>query len=70
MRKTNLIYVFSIVSFAAVIAFASCASTKNISWKVGENDSADQEEMPFPFGDDVSARFTGTVYFNNMIQKD
>ena len=26
--------------------------------------------MPFPFGDDVSARFTGTVYFKNMIQKD
>lgn len=72
MRKSiSLLSILQVaLSAAAVLIFASCASAKNISWKVGENDSASKEEMPFAFGDDVSARFTGTVYFNNLIQKD
>lgn len=66
--------IFMLVLFAgAAVVFSSCSSAKNIAAKTVQNqakDSFSREEMPFPFGDDVSARFTGTVYFKNMIQKD
>ena len=66
--------VFMSVLFAGAAVFlSSCSSVKKSAAKTSQNqikDSFSREEMPFPFGDDVSARFTGTVYLKNMIQKD
>lgn len=71
MKKSeNFMAVFML---SAAVVFSSCSSARNIVAKAVQNqakDSFSREEMPFPFGDDVSARFTGTVYFKNMIQKD
>lgn len=67
MKKT----IFALVCTLAAFSLASCKNSKKVTGNANSaKDSFTKEEMPFPFGDDVSARFTGTVYFNNLIQKD
>lgn len=67
--------VFALLALAAILLATSCQSTKTSAKKTtknaeGEKDFATKEDLKFAFGNDVSARFTGTVYFNNLIQKD
>ncbi len=70
MKKT----IFTLACIFAAISLASCKNAKKVQAAASESanakDSFTKEEMPFEFGNDVSARFTGTVYFNNLIQKD
>ena len=37
---------------------------------ISEKDNDSRKDITFPLGEDVSARFEGTVYFNNLIQKE
>lgn len=72
MKRSKLLTTVFLLSTAAFLA-VSCLNTGNVksnATQKAQKDSFTREEMPFPFGDDVSARFTGTVYFKNMIQKD
>lgn len=61
-------------AFAGILAvsLAACSSTKNVA-KTGVSSGGkitSKNDLTFPLGDDVSARFFGTVYFKNLIQKD
>ncbi len=63
--------------FAGILALllAACSSTKNVAkTDVSSGGSGgkitSKNDLTFPLGDDVSARFFGTVYFKNLIQKD
>ena len=67
--------VFALSALAVILLATSCERTKTSSKKTtalaeGTKDFATKEDLKFAFGNDVSARFTGTVYFNNLIQKD
>ena len=62
------------VAFAGILAFSlvACSSTKNVT-KADVSSGGkitSKNDLTFPLGDDVSARFFGTVYFKNLIQKD
>lgn len=61
-------------AFAGILGFslAACSSTKNVA-KTDVSSGGkitSKNGLTFPLGDDVSARFFGTVYFKNLIQKD
>lgn len=72
MKKHSL---FALVALLAIFMSTSCESTKTsaknfVALAEGTKDFATKEDLHFDFGDDISARFTGTVYFKNLIQKD
>lgn len=71
----NLNSLLSLFAIPAILMVSSCESTKLASKNApaaaeGTKDFATREDLTFPIGDDVSARFTGTVYFKNLIQKE
>ncbi len=67
--------VFALFALATILLATSCQTTKGTlknqkALAEGTKDFATKEDLRFEFGDDISERFIGTVYFNNIIQKD
>lgn len=71
MKKTFFSTLVALITMPIIFLGTSCVTSKNVtSGNSNKKDFAKRSDLTFPIGDDVSARFTGKVYFKNLIQKE
>ena len=66
MKKSNAILILMMI-MTFCLTVTGCGKSKNVQTA---NSDQNKSDCRFAFGDDVSARFTGTVYRNNLIASD